>query len=452
MLVGALLLPAWMAACSSTTPPPASTDHTTSTPSPATRACVPTWTTIALPLPPGTQQANGYGNPSLLLAPSFAVQSLSAAATDDVWAVGQSDAPGGQTGAALAEHWNGTSWSIVAVKHAGNSHMASGRSEDLTSVDAITADDVWAVGFYPPSAAVTNLPFSVNDSTLIEHWNGTSWSIVGAPDATTSDNLNSVSADSSSDIWAVGGATYVIPITGGTPPLYQPIVYDAPLVEHWNGASWKIVPAPTLGLDPHNPAALAKAKSLALTASPENVASADLTSVHAIAPNDVWAAGIVFFANTSSATFRADETFTEHWNGSRWSVVAAPDVTVAETRSAAGDDLVAVAGSSGDVWAVGRAQPIGSLALHWNGSAWSVFPTPQTGEGGFLQAVLDLGPGNVWAAGDEIDRWDGQTWAQMPTVDGTPIAGITAIAAPGADDIWFADVNDFIHYTCPPPH
>lgn len=452
LVAGALIIPvAALAACSSSAVPPTATAGVTATPSP-TRACVASWTTVALAIPVGTQPSNNYGNPSLLLPPSFTIQSLSAASADDIWGVGQSATSNGGTSAAFAEHWNGSAWSIIPVKHAGNSDLAYGRSEDLTSVDAISSDDVWAVGFYPPVAAASPGPFSANDSTLVEHWNGTVWSIVPAPDATAGDNLNSVSGVTPNDVWAVGGATYVIPITGGTPPISQPIAYDAPLVEHWNGSSWKIVAAPTLGLDPHNPAALAKVKSLALTASPENVASADFTSVHAIAPDDVWAAGILSFANTSSSAYRADETFTEHWNGSRWSVVAAPDVTVAETKSAAGDDLVAVGGSAGDVWAVGRAQPIGSLALHWNGTAWSVFPAPQTGEGGFLQAVLDLGPGNVWAAGDEIDHWNGQTWAQMPTVDGTPIAGITAIAATGADDIWFADVNDFIHYRCLPQH
>ena len=190
--------------------------------------------------------------------------------------------------------------------------------------------------------------------------------------------------------------------------------YDAPLVEHWNGSTWTIVPAPTIGLDPHNPAALAKVAAGLASGADENPASADFTSVHAISPDDVWAVGIRSFTNPDQETYTGDQTFTEHWDGTKWSVVAAPDVTVPETSSSAEDDLQAVTGSDGDVWAVGRAQPIGTLVLHWNGTAWSILPSPQTGENGVLETVADLAPNNVWAAGDEIDHWNGQTWSRDP--------------------------------------
>jgi len=86
--------------------------------------------------------------------------------------------------------------------------------------------------------------------------------------------------------------------------------------------------------------------------------------------------------------------------------------------------------------------------LRWNGTAWSIFPSPQTGENGVLETVADLAPDNVWAAGDEIDHWNGQAWTQIPTINGTAIQTITAIAAVSSNDIWFADVDDFIHYGC----
>ncbi len=61
-----------------------------------------------------------------------------------------------------------------------------------------------------------------------------------------------------------------------------------------------------------------------------------------------------------------------------------------------------------------------------------------------------MGSDNVWVAGDEIDHWNGATWSQMATVNGRIIHAITAIAATASDDIWFADVDDFIHYGCHP--
>jgi hypothetical protein len=447
---GALLLPmVGLAACSSTSAtPPAVNARIPGSPSSGAKACTPSWSTVAIPLPPGTQAGGESGAPDLLVASFFTVQSLSAVSGSDVWGVGQSVSANSNAGAALAEHWNGTAWSVVPVKHAGDSQMAYQRSEDLTSVDAISSDDVWAVGFYPSTRPVNDTPSTVNDLTLVEHWNGTAWSIVSAPDATTSDNLNSVSGDSSTDVWAVGGATYTLHYGTGASAGTQS--YDAPLVEHWNGSSWKIVPAPTIGLDPHNPAALAKMAAGLAGNAPLNPASADFTSVHAISADDVWAVGILSFADSGIAPFRTDETFTEHWDGTRWSVVAAPDVTVPETASAAADDLQAVTGLAGDVWAVGRAQPVGTLVLHWSGTAWSISPSPQTGEEGGLEAVVDLSPDDVWAAGDEIDHWDGQTWSQIPTINGTAIQSITAMAASASNDIWFADVNDFIHYGCQP--
>jgi hypothetical protein len=39
----------------------------------------------------------------------------------------------------------------------------------------------------------------------------------------------------------------------------------------------------------------------------------------------------------------------------------------------------------------------------------------------------------------------------VPDVTGTPVAGISAVAADGNNDIGFADVSDFIHYACVVP-
>ncbi|MGD0193492.1 MAG: hypothetical protein ABSC35_01365 [Candidatus Dormibacteria bacterium] len=450
LCVSALVLPAaGLAACSSSGgPAPTVSARVTGSPSSVAKACTPTWSTDAIPLPPGSQSGGESGAADLLVANFFTIQSLSAVSTSDIWAAGQSVVGATQTGQALVEHWNGAAWSIVPVQHAGDSDMDWDRSEDLTSVDAISSNDAWAVGFYPANRPAGDVPSTVNVLTLVEHWNGTAWSIVPAPDATKSDNLNSVSGDSSNDVWAVGGATYGLAYGAGSGA--GTMSYDAPLVEHWNGSTWTIVPAPTIGLDPHNPAALAKVAAGLASGADENPASADFTSVHAISPDDVWAVGIRSFTNPDQETYTGDQTFTEHWDGTKWSVVAAPDVTVPETSSSAEDDLQAVTGSDGDVWAVGRAQPIGTLVLHWNGTAWSILPSPQTGENGVLETVADLAPNNVWAAGDEIDHWNGQTWSQIPTINGSAIQTITAMAAVSSNDIWFADVNDFIHYGCSP--
>src|SRR5258706_5160860 len=62
-------------------------------------------------------------------------------------------------------------------------------------------------------------------SALIEHWNGSSWSVVSSPNG--SNELYAVAAVSANDVWAVGQQTIL----------------------HWDGSSWNTVPnAPSVGL------------------------------------------------------------------------------------------------------------------------------------------------------------------------------------------------------------
>ena len=121
----------------------------------------------------------------------------------------------------LIEHWNGTSWSIVASPNPG-----AGNS--LSAIAAVSAKNIWAVGYY-------NTSNSTVSQTLIEHWNGTRWNIVASPNLGSSYNfLSGVAAVSASNIWAVGSYT-----TSST--------VSQTLIEQWNGTSWSIVASPNLG-------------------------------------------------------------------------------------------------------------------------------------------------------------------------------------------------------------
>src|SRR5579859_458544 len=111
---------------------------------------------------------------------------------NDVWAVGSyfnSSASRDQT---LTQHWNGSSWSVVSSPNVGTNYNY------LNRVAVVSASDVWAVG--ESQDASTSL-----DTTLIEHWNGSTWRIVSSPNVGTSTNgLYGVAVVSASDIWAVG--------------------------------------------------------------------------------------------------------------------------------------------------------------------------------------------------------------------------------------------------------
>src|SRR6266699_3403445 len=183
------------------------------------------WTVVSSPNP-------GAGNGL------FGVASISA---NDVWAVGNFSNIGSleQT---LTLHWNGKKWSHI------KSPNVSSQDSELLAVAAVSPTDVWAVGSFAPQG------FSPSQ-TLIEHWNGTTWSVVASPNVGTQLNgLNGVTAVSTSDIWAVGQ------FNNGTG--------QQTLIEHWNGTSWSVVSSPNV-----------------------SAASNELLSVAAVSPTDVWAVG-----------------------------------------------------------------------------------------------------------------------------------------------------------------
>jgi hypothetical protein len=127
---------------------------------------------------------------------------------------------------------------------------------------------------------------------------------------------------------------------------------------------------------------------------PGGTNTAALNGVTAVAANDIWAVGDV-----KSASGIAIGTLTEHWNGSAWSIVPSP--TAAGTFPA----LTAVAArGAGDVYAVGFAQPSGGvtqgLILRWNGSTWSQDTDPTGSTFSALYAAATVpGAAQEWAAG-----------------------------------------------------
>ncbi len=184
---------------------------------------------------------------------------------NDVWAVGYYDDSNGNEDT-LIEQWNGTSWTVVPSPSPGPSDTMIS-----TGVAAVSANDVWAVGYYEDSNGY---------GTLIEQWNGSSWTVVPNPG---SGFLAGVAAVSATDVWVVG--------SGNT----------GTLTEHWNGTSWSMVRSPNPG--------------------PRNSLIDNLESVVAVSATDVWATG-VWGINEGEA--EADYTLIEHWNGSSWTVVPNP--------------------------------------------------------------------------------------------------------------------------------
>jgi hypothetical protein len=69
-----------------------------------------------------------------------------------------------------------------------------------------------------------------------------------------------------------------------------------------------------------------------------------------------------------------------------------------------------VALSANDAWAVGVTEnqllvSIKTLTLHWDGSVWSVVPSPNPGpDYNGLDGVAGLSGGDVWAVGNQDEQ------------------------------------------------
>jgi hypothetical protein len=151
----------------------------------------------------------------------------SADATNDVWAVGFNGSENDKS-RTLAMHYDGTSWKTVAIPSVGTG------ANQLNAVVALAPNDVWAVGFSTPVAP----PKGAATLTLIEHWDGTSWSVVTSPNvgpanSFQSNKLYGITAVSPTDIWAFG--SYFAASGSG---------HQITLLEHWDGNSWTIQPSP----------------------------------------------------------------------------------------------------------------------------------------------------------------------------------------------------------------
>ncbi len=139
----------------------------------------------------------------------------------DAWAVGEGSTSG------LIEHWNGTAWSAVTVPDPDFSPSTG------NAISAVSANDIWIVGSTFSAASDTIVP-----ETL--HYNGIAWTVVPvAQPNETSASLDAITVLSPTNIWAVGEDLGAGTAIGGNT-----------LIEHYNGTAWSIVPSSTPGADP----------------------------------------------------------------------------------------------------------------------------------------------------------------------------------------------------------
>ena len=278
--------------------------------------------------------------------------SVSAASANDVWAVGSSH-NGTLPTRTLIQHWDGAQWNIVS------SPSPDKQFNELRGVAAISANDVWAVGYRGGTNSDTPI------ETFILHWNGSAWTQVTSPNISGGANqLFGITAIATNDIWAVG------------------TVAGAPLALHWNGSTWSVVKI-NVG---------------------SGLSTEKFTAVSGKAGNEVWAVGDGkgIFTSQTFATIR-------HWDGAHWSEKvchAASASNPPDPYEGGGPDAYFTgvsAAAVNDVWAVG-VHGSGPMILHWDGDAWTAVTHPRAfPNAGVLRAVATANGGSAWSVGLEIE-------------------------------------------------
>ena len=214
----------------------------------------------------------------------------------------------------LAEHWNGSAWSIVSVP---TPPLTLGEiyGEDLLSVSADSPSDAWVVGNF-----VTFNPFS-SSGPVAHHWNGQAWSApVALPSGVSL--LQSVVALSPTNARAAGVNNN-----------------SASQLLHWNGTKWSIVAGPTL---------------------PQGN-TVTFTDLSASSASDIWAIGQGSNGEGSGPLFA-------HFNGTTWQqITSSTDVQFFNN-----DYTTIAAHSSTDALVVGFNSITGSPAVdQWDGKSWN---------------------------------------------------------------------------------
>jgi hypothetical protein len=333
--------------------------------------------------------------------PSGELRAVAATSADNAWAVG-----GTNSGQSLILHWNGTSWKQVP---------SAGAAGSLSGVGASSATDAWAVG-----------SGSGSGKTLILHWNGTSWKLVPSPSPGGNLSLTAVAVTSARNAWAVGdvftstspaaslilhwnGTTWQkIPIPSPSDGKYGNALADVaatsatsawavgctdgcpvggtPLIERWNGTSWRQVAAPT------TPYALYNLSAVAASAT------------------SAWAVGGGGPATSEAAA-------TTYWNGRGWTL----------SHGISGAGLTGVSATSAtNAWAVGGTASGHTLILRWNGQMWSGTAgqlSPATAPA--PSAVSSAAPAAVSSPALPPGRQAAQALAALLAQSGTDRAAVT---------------------------
>ena len=263
-------------------------------------------------------------------------------------------------------------WTVVSSPNASSS------INGLTGVSCTSATFCMADGeYYPNGGAIYQ--------TLIEEWNGTTWSVLSSPNtsSTESNGLTGMSCTSLTFCMATGN--------------YSNGTHVQTLIEEWNGTSWAIVssPNPSTTQDVFLYGVSCTSATFCMTAGIYNsnmtpvIEKWNGTSWTLVSAPNPSADSELWGVSCTSATFCVATGFTlktkhfqtliEKWNGTSWVVASSPNASIFD------NELYGVDCTSATFcMAVGgylhyyRSRYFQNLFEKWNGTSWTIVSSPNT--------------------------------------------------------------------------
>jgi hypothetical protein len=198
--------------------------------------------------------------------------SVSCVTASDCWAIGYYTTSS-DVAKVLAEHWNGTKWTLKTMPDPSRS-----RGSYVSGIACTGRTNCWAVGYYATSSDI--------DETLAEHWNGTRWAVkrTASPAKSSLGILTGVACVSSRNCTAIGYSARGSDIIT--------------LAEQWNGTKWTIKRTPN----------------------PSGPSLSELNAIACPRVSDCWAVG-----DSGKTQHTPSLTLAEHGNRTRWALVRTPN-------------------------------------------------------------------------------------------------------------------------------
>jgi hypothetical protein len=312
------------------------------------------------------------------VAPNGQLTATSCAAATSCMAVGVAQDEAGHD-ASLTQSWDGLRW-----KHEAVPRPAGALASALLGVSCSAANACTAVGDVQTDAG--------GQVTLAVQWDGSAWAVESTPNtaSATSSVLSAVSCASAASCTAVGYS-----VDSGN--------RKSPLAEQWDGRSWEIQSTPGGG----------------------STTNSVLRGVSCTSASACTAVG-------TSTTDVLPQGLAERWDGTTWQLqLAAAPVGASGSTLAAVSCTTATACTSVGNFTAASTKAAGALAERWDGTTWSVDPTPGSTLD-FLNAVSCTSAVRCSAVGQTgfsqpiADRWDGSSWAAQ-AIPGDPGAAQTTL-------------------------